>query len=810
MFESGYVINERYEIKEQIGSGGGGIIYKAYDKNMQKDVAIKLIKNTSAEALENRNEIDLMKDLKSKYLPIFYDFVQNGDEVYTVMEYIDGHDIKCLVEMGKTFNEDEVVKCGIQLCEAVEELHSKRPPIIHGDIKPANVMITAIGNICLIDFNISAIMQGNKAAVKGYSKEYAAPEQTFTSKNYKQYVENPVEDDFHEETRFLLSETEKSDTYTKTLLDNRKRGTENKSAQAFIDVRTDIFGIGAVLYYMLTGHSPINGKPDFLGTEVSPKLKKIITKAMSAVPEDRYKNTEEMKADFYSNESEQTSSSVRKGRGKLIACIACVAAVIASVVIVCIERNKAADDIAVAQNETSEITSGTSVSPLAAVTSVPETTASETELSLLGDDLINPVIEYGFDESLWGELAEEIKSVVSFKSNQVKYDDSSDENELWYRYIDASDITEFDGSMFSGASISKRYCFNYTLPDYDICTDGLYSVSYYINYDSKAEWKNAVNNSLYYFTSVYGESEEIDTNNLAPNADYKHWINGFTAVCLSTGDNCDITVEFISSDAVDALFFLPIDAGESLAPLTTETNITTTIEATESSVVTTTTTVPISTTAAATTKTTSQTTETTKAESDRIAEEYSKKLNGLEVVSVDDGVVTIKFGKYNWRVLEMSEHTALIITVDCVDSMVYNTEWCSVTWETCSLRKYLNEDFYNKFNDSEKKMIKDMKVMNKDNPEYETDGGNNTVDKIFLLSLDEANKYFVSDKDRIAHYDGYVNGELWGGERYYWWLRSPGNYDICASYVYSSGYVYNSGTSVNNKRGVRPTLCLEF
>lgn len=227
MFKSGYLINERYEIKEQVGSGGGGIIYKAYDMNMQKDVAVKLIKNASTEALENRNEIDLMKNLKSKYLPVFYDFVQNDGEVYTVMEYIDGHDIKRLMDMGKSFNENEIVKCGVQLCEAVGELHSKRPPIIHGDIKPANVMLTPAGDVCLIDFNISAIMQGNKAAIKGYSKEYAAPEQ-FTSKNYKQYIEKPIDDEFHEETRFLLNETAgKSDTYTSTLLDNEK-GSEKR------------------------------------------------------------------------------------------------------------------------------------------------------------------------------------------------------------------------------------------------------------------------------------------------------------------------------------------------------------------------------------------------------------------------------------------------------------------------------------------------------------------------------------------------------------------------------------------------------
>ena len=104
MFKTGDIVDNRYEIKEKIGSGGGGIIYKAYHRNMRKDVALKLIKDASAEELENRSEIDLMKNLKSRYLPIFYDFVQNGDEVYTVMEYIDGHDIKRLVEMGKNFS----------------------------------------------------------------------------------------------------------------------------------------------------------------------------------------------------------------------------------------------------------------------------------------------------------------------------------------------------------------------------------------------------------------------------------------------------------------------------------------------------------------------------------------------------------------------------------------------------------------------------------------------------------------------------------------------------------------------------------
>lgn len=357
MFKSGYLINERYEIKEQVGSGGGGIIYKAYDMNMQKDVAVKLIKNASTEALENRNEIDLMKNLKSKYLPVFYDFVQNDGEVYTVMEYIDGHDIKRLMDMGKSFNENEIVKCGVQLCEAVGELHSKRPPIIHGDIKPANVMLTPAGDVCLIDFNISAIMQGNKAAIKGYSKEYAAPEQ-FTSKNYKRYIEKPIDDEFHEETRFLLNETAgKSDTYTSTLLDNEKGSEKKDLAQAFVDIRTDIFGIGVVLYYMLTGHSPIKGKPDFSDMEVSAKLKKVITKAMDASPDKRYNSANEMKEALESERNDNLKTSATgSGNKKVVFGLVCAAIVIAAVgSSIAFEDKKNSSEIASFQTTVSEV-----------------------------------------------------------------------------------------------------------------------------------------------------------------------------------------------------------------------------------------------------------------------------------------------------------------------------------------------------------------------------------------------------------------------------------------------------------------------
>ena len=378
MFKSGYIINGRYEVREQIGSGGGGIIYKAYDSNMQKDVAVKLIKNASAEALENRNEIDLMKNLKSKYLPVFYDFVQNGDEVYTVMEYIDGHDIKRLIEMGKTFNEDEIIRCGIQLCDAASELHSKHPPIIHGDIKPANVMLTPTGDICLIDFNISAIMQGNKAAVKGYSKEYAAPEQTFTSKNYKQYVEKPIEDEFHEETRFLLNENMYgSSDASETSAEEKSRRNE----QAFIDVRTDIYGIGAVLYYMLTGHSPVDVKNGLSAAKASSAIKNIISVAMDADPDKRYSTANEMKNALVSKTGENSRSDTASSKNKkLIVGLTCAAVVVAAVGgSIAFGGKKNSDEIASVQTSASE-TATVSINETETVTKASsEVSITETE-----------------------------------------------------------------------------------------------------------------------------------------------------------------------------------------------------------------------------------------------------------------------------------------------------------------------------------------------------------------------------------------------------------------------------------------------
>ena len=294
MLKAGDVLGGIYEITENIGSGGGGIIFKANHLRMQKPVALKLIKDNIKGIIENRAEVDILKNLKNDHLPQVLDFVEDNGDVYTVMEFIEGSDMKKLIVSGKQFDEKSAAKYAVQLCSAVEYLHSQTPPIIHSDIKPANIMLTTDDKICLIDFNISSVSDGNGAYSVGGSKGFAAPEQ------FRKIIDVPVTvDEFHEETRFVGQDDDETELLEETAADNSSNFTAGtvktkNISKAYVDVRTDIYGIGASLYYILTGRVPQNGQLDFRGTKVSLQFRKIIAKAMDPVPGKRYKNVSEM------------------------------------------------------------------------------------------------------------------------------------------------------------------------------------------------------------------------------------------------------------------------------------------------------------------------------------------------------------------------------------------------------------------------------------------------------------------------------------------------------------------------------------
>jgi len=176
----------------------------------------------------------------------------------------------------------------------------------------------------------------------------------------------------------------------------------------------------------------------------------------------------------------------------------------------------------------------------------------------------------------------------------------------------------------------------------------------------------------------------------------------------------------------------------------------------------------------------------------------------------------IPFGGYNWRVLDIRGGAALLITVDIIELREYHSKLKPVTWEKCDLRKYLNKSFYKKFNKDEKKRIITVTNKNPNNQWYDILGGNDTTDKIFLLSLDEVCRYFGDSSEKLKNQgSGYIddindiqrtsriNGET--GYESWWWLRSPGKFDTCAAGVNSHGIIYVDGCPYYNK-GVRPAL----
>ena len=172
------IIAGMYEIDRQIGAGGGGVVYLGRHLRLDKQIVLKADKrrlSTDTEALYR--EVNVLKDLSHTYIPQVYDFVQEDGIVYTVMDYIDGESLDKMLGRGEKPTQPQVIRWACQLLEALVYLHG-RPPhgILHGDIKPANIMQRMNGNICLIDYNI-ALALGEDGAVKvGFSRGYASPE----------------------------------------------------------------------------------------------------------------------------------------------------------------------------------------------------------------------------------------------------------------------------------------------------------------------------------------------------------------------------------------------------------------------------------------------------------------------------------------------------------------------------------------------------------------------------------------------------------------------------------------------------------
>ena len=206
----------------------------------------------------------------------------------------------------------------------------------------------------------------------------------------------------------------------------------------------------------------------------------------------------------------------------------------------------------------------------------------------------------------------------------------------------------------------------------------------------------------------------------------------------------------------------------------------------------------------------------------RVRQIVSSKLTNLY-----KGFMTITLGRYpqtakndisdiEWLILKIEENKALLISKYALDCQKYNGEKTVVIWETCSLRKWLNDDFINTaFSSDEQAMIQSTTFTADKKASYDTFSGNNTTDKVFLLSVTEVSKYFfdsnITRQCQVTEYCCVQGAYKAGNGNCNWWLRSDDSYSDKAGFVINDGSVNHNGRNVNiGDFAVRPAMWINL
>ena len=309
MLEIGSLVDGKYKILSEIGSGGMSVIYMAINEKANKTWAVKEVRkdgkidfNVVRQGLIA--EIDTLKRLKHPNLPSIVDVIEDKDSFIIVMDYIEGHSLDRILEETGAQPEKEVVKWAKQLCDVLGYLHTRKPPIIYRDMKPANIMLRPDGNIMVIDFGTAKdyVIEIGKTTGIG-TIGYAAPEQ---------YVE---------------------------------------SGMGRTDARTDIFGLGMTLYHLLTNVDPckylIRDKSiRTVNPTLSHGLDVIVKKCIQDLPENRYQSCAELMYDLENYEILEPlykKRQKRKFKGFLATAILSVLFVISGFVLNVAASRKATD-----------------------------------------------------------------------------------------------------------------------------------------------------------------------------------------------------------------------------------------------------------------------------------------------------------------------------------------------------------------------------------------------------------------------------------------------------------------------------------
>lgn len=258
MLQVGSLLDGKYKILNEIGHGGMSTVYLALNERANKTWAVKEVRKeggANSDVLSQGlvAETEMLKKLNHPHLPSIIDVIDKDDSFIIVMDYIEGKSLQSVLEHNGAQDPEQVVEWAKQLCDVLGYLHSRKPPIIYRDMKPANVMLKPDGDVTLIDFGTAREFKSHNLGDTTWlgTRGYAAPEQF--------------------------------------------------GGQGETDARTDIYNLGATMYHLMTGYSPADTNFVILPLgDLRPELKNtgfeyMVSKCCQPAREDRFQSCEELK-----------------------------------------------------------------------------------------------------------------------------------------------------------------------------------------------------------------------------------------------------------------------------------------------------------------------------------------------------------------------------------------------------------------------------------------------------------------------------------------------------------------------------------